>query len=57
MDLSFLTGCAAEARYPSDMLEATNANVPETVEQAQVIGTSVSTLEIFAVKSKIGYNR
>ena len=38
IDLSLLMGCAAEARYPSDMLEATNANVSETVEQAQAIG-------------------
>ena len=42
-DLASLTGWAAEARYPSDMPEATNADASKAVEQARTIWTSVST--------------
>ena len=42
-DLAALTGWAAEARYPSDMPEATNADASEAVEQARAVWTSVST--------------
>ena len=42
-DLSDLTRWVAEARYPEDMQEATNADVSEAVEQARAIWTSVST--------------
>ena len=42
-DLASLTEWAAEARYPSDMPEATNADASEAVEQARTIWTSVST--------------
>ena len=42
-DLASLTEWAAEARYPSDMPEATNADASTAVEQARVIWTSVST--------------
>ena len=42
-DLASLTEWAAEARYPSDMPEATNADASNAVEQARAIWTSVST--------------
>ena len=42
-DLASLTLWAAEARYPSDMPEATNADASKAVEQARAIWTSVST--------------
>ena len=42
-DLASLTEWAAEARYPSDMPEATNADASTAVEQARAIWTSVST--------------
>lgn len=42
-DLASLTGWAAEARYPSDMPEATNADAFEAVEQARAVWASVST--------------
>ena len=41
-DLASLTGWATEARYPSDMPEATNADASEAVEQARAFWTSVS---------------
>ena len=41
--LASLTGWAAEARYPSDMPEATNADASEAVEQARAVWTSIST--------------
>lgn len=43
LDLASLTEWAAEARYPSDMPEATNADASKAVEQARTIWTSVST--------------
>ena len=43
-DLASLTEWAAEARYPSDMPEATNADASTAVEQARTIWTSVSTM-------------
>ena len=42
-DLSDLTRWVAEARYPEDMQEATNADASEAVEQARAVWTSVST--------------
>ncbi|MDE0483615.1 MAG: hypothetical protein OXI67_13620 [Candidatus Poribacteria bacterium] len=42
-DLASLTGWAAEARYPSEMPEATNADASEAVEQARSVWTAVST--------------
>jgi len=42
-DLASLTEWAAEARYPSDMPEATNADASKAFEQARAIWTSVST--------------
>lgn len=42
-DLASLTEWAAEARYPSDMPEATNADASKVVEQARAVWTSVST--------------
>ncbi|RKU23557.1 HEPN domain-containing protein [Candidatus Poribacteria bacterium] len=42
-DLASLTEWAAEARYPSDMPEATNADASKAVEQARSVWTSVST--------------
>ncbi len=41
-DLASLTEWAAEARYPSDMPEATIADASEAVEQARAVWTSVS---------------
>jgi len=41
--LASLTGWAVEARYPSDMPEATNADASVAVEQARSIWSSVST--------------
>ena len=41
-ELASLTGWAAEARYPSDMPEATNADAFKAVEQARTVWTSVS---------------
>ena len=42
-DLSNLTRWAAEARYPEDMPETTNADASKAVEQARAVWTSVST--------------
>lgn len=42
-DLASLTEWAAEARYPSDIPEATNADASKAVEQARAVWTSVST--------------
>lgn len=42
-DLASLTEWAAEARYPSDMPEATNADASKAVEQARTIWTSICT--------------
>ncbi|MDE0636086.1 MAG: HEPN domain-containing protein [Candidatus Poribacteria bacterium] len=42
-DLASLTEWAAEARYPSDMPEATNTDASKAVEQARTVWTSVST--------------
>ena len=42
-DLSDLTRWVAEAHYPEDMREATEADASEAVEQARAVWTSVST--------------
>ena len=42
-DLSHLTRWAAEARYPEDTPETTNADASKAVEQARAVWTSVST--------------
>ncbi len=42
-DLSDLTGCVADVRYPGNTPEPTNADASKAVEQAQAIWTSVST--------------
>ena len=42
-DLASLTEWAAEARYPSDIPEITNADASKAVEQARTIWISIST--------------
>ena len=42
-DLSNLTGCVADVRYPGNTPEPTKADASITVEQARSVWTSVST--------------
>ncbi len=42
-DLTDLTGCVADVRYPGDMPEPMQTDASEAVEQARSVWTSVST--------------
>lgn len=42
-DLTDLTGCVADVRYPGDMPEPTQTEASEAVKQARSVWTSVST--------------